>query len=287
MINATDYTANHQQPASSAHAQPDVRFEMKTVTPAYAKYLLDHHNTHNRPLSQGAVTAYAHDMTNGKWHPSNDAITLSVDEALLNGQHRLAAVVKSGITIPMLFGYNFPTEAQETMDAGRKRTFANTLSLRGEAHTVGLAAVARRVWAWENGERAEPRRETPSGSQLSEVIERHPSLRTSAAIAKGIKLPIEPSTLGLCHWLFSAIDPAGCRFFFGRLGDGANLDVDHPVIVLRRTLIDQRTAKSTLRKEVATAYVIKAWNAYRAGRSINVLRIRLGGDKPESFPEPQ
>jgi hypothetical protein len=283
-------TANGRAVAIAAASQLGVRYEERDVDPTYAESLLANHNTHNRPLNPAAVNAYAHDMAAGKWNPSVDAIALSPDGVILNGQHRLAAVVKSGATVRMLFGLNIPAAAQETMDAGRKRTFANTLSLRGEENYAGVAAVTRLVWAWEKGERLEPLRVTPTGAQLSETIDRYPAIRRSAAVGNGFRssgLPVSPSALGLCHWLFSTVDDASSRHFFGRLVDGANLGADDPINVLRRTLINQRTAKTTMRPRIAIAFVIKAWNAHRDGRTLRFLRLQLAGDNPESFPEPR
>lgn len=31
--------------------------------------------------------------------------------------------------------------------------------------------------------------------------------------------------------------------------------------------------------------MIKAWNAYREGRSVGLIRFKSGGAKPEAFPE--
>jgi hypothetical protein len=36
---------------------------------------------------------------------------------------------------------------------------------------------------------------------------------------------------------------------------------------------------------MALGLIVKAWNAYRAGEPVKVLKYRAGGDKPEPFPE--
>lgn len=282
-------TVNNRAPHLAPGVSQDGRWHAeRPVEPGYAKYLLDECNTHNRPLNQGTVARYARDMTAGRWNPNGNAIVLSTEGLLLNGQHRLAAVVKSGVTVQMLFGYNYDPAWQENMDVGRGRQFADTLALRGVLNSRGVAALARKVWAWERGERLDSIRETPTRKELSEFLDRNPAIHASVAAVQRIRLPsTAPTILGLCHWLFSAIDADACETFFARLHDGANLDVGNPIYMLRKLLMEQRGDRAAIKSGVATAYVIKAWNAYRDGRTVKTLRIRLRGDEPEAFPEPR
>lgn len=69
------------------------------ITPLVAKELLEKKGS-NRKLSIATVQAYATDMANGNWTcKTGDAISLDKDGNVVNGQHRLAAIVKSGVGI--------------------------------------------------------------------------------------------------------------------------------------------------------------------------------------------
>ena len=67
------------------------------VTPKYAEELLKM-NINNRKIRQSKVDSLAESMRKGEWELSNDAIVISEGNVLLNGQHRLLAVVKSGVS---------------------------------------------------------------------------------------------------------------------------------------------------------------------------------------------
>lgn len=267
-------------------AQPS--YEALDIDPDLAREMLGH-NTHNRNLRYRTVGAYAADMAAGKWRDNGETIKIAVDGTVIDGQHRLSAIIESETKQRMLVVRNLPMQVQETVDAGIKRTFGDVLKLRGETDTMNLAAACRRAVMWESGERARGGSFVATTAQMLEVLGRHSSLRYSITVSASVRrhLPIQGSVLSLCHWLFSQIDNEDCDAFFERLKDGAGLEPQHPVAVLRRTVIDNMTAKSRITEAVMTAYVIKAWNAYRDGRDISFLRFRPGGANPDVFPEPQ
>lgn len=73
------------------------------VTPEMADELLALNDEKNRRLSRHTVEKYAEDMSSGRWGRTNtNPIGVMVDDngrivSLLDGQHRLAAVVMSGV----------------------------------------------------------------------------------------------------------------------------------------------------------------------------------------------
>ena len=69
-------------------------FEKVTVTPELAGALLKL-NTENRPVKPQVVSKYAKELDEGTFHFTGDAIKISKEGVLLDGQHRLLAVVKA------------------------------------------------------------------------------------------------------------------------------------------------------------------------------------------------
>jgi hypothetical protein len=49
-----------------------------------------------------------------------------------------------------------------------------------------------------------------------------------------------------------------------------------------QTWLDTANLKN---RKIAIAVIVKAWNAYRLGDQISMLKFRAGGAKPETFPE--
>jgi hypothetical protein len=70
-------------------------------------------------------------------------IVLDEDGHLLDGQHRLAAVLQSGTTQTFIVRFDAPAEAIAVIDAGRARTAADTLRIEGYSYTSLLTAAAR------------------------------------------------------------------------------------------------------------------------------------------------
>ena len=64
----------------------------------------------NRSMSNTVADNYARDMANGNWHPSWDAITISKNGVVKNGQHRLKAILKSGVSCPFLVITDAPND---------------------------------------------------------------------------------------------------------------------------------------------------------------------------------
>lgn len=106
-------------PLATLHSQ--VTF----ITPQLAsQYLMS--NTRNRSISKASVSAYAHDMINGRWLLNGDAIRFAQDGTLLDGQHRLQAIIEANVGVSMLVIHNLPAETFATIDAGasgRRVTF--------------------------------------------------------------------------------------------------------------------------------------------------------------------
>ena len=75
-------------------------------------------NTHNRNLRQrqcsASCTSTRPDMEAGNWQWNGESIKFAEDGTLLDGQHRLAAIAESGVTLPVLVVRGLPNETQET-----------------------------------------------------------------------------------------------------------------------------------------------------------------------------
>lgn len=264
-------------------------YELTEITPETAeKWLQD--NTHNRNIRAAVVAGYAADMAAGQWLENGQSIRFAADGTLLDGQHRLTAIRDSGITLRMMVVRNLPNIAQMTMDTGAKRTFADVLRLNGESNAVSLAATCLRVYQWKQGIRKSFKAGArPTHRQLLDTLEQHPEIRRSVEISDRVRKSgsLTAGAASLCHWLFLHIDADDCAFFFARVGDGAGLMTDDPIYALRRALDNLVSTSGRADESYVIALVIKAWNAYRAGESVQLIAYRPGGSRPERFPEPK
>lgn len=258
------------------------------VTPKLAREWLGY-NTHNRRLRDRVVNAYAADMKAGAWQWNGESVKFAKDGTLLDGQHRLAAITLAEVTLRMLVVRGLPNETQDTVDGGAKRKFSDVLQLRGEAHYTTLAALTRRVAMWETGARKEGGNWTPTNAQLLQTLETYPDLREASKIGDHVatRCGLPGSICSFGFWLFGRIDDADAAFFFDRLHDGQNLAKGDPVYELRRVVETSRSVRGQRSSTYLTAIMVKAWNAYRDGKTIALLTFKPGGASPEKFPEPR
>lgn len=261
------------------------RTGVMTVTPTQAGQILADRNNRNRKISVNHVGRLARDMANGDFLMNGDAIRFAADGTLLDGQHRLAACVKSGATFRTVVVWNLPAEAQSTMDDGSKRTMQNVLQLDGKPqHAKTVASILRRVILLERGSMTNTAN-SPTKAEMSAYLEAHPDVVEAAMVADQVRsargIRCAASTLGLAYFLFAQKSPAKAAEFFEGLRTGVGLEEGSPILALRNRLsVDGSTRLATESAEVL-AWFIKAWNAWRAGKSMRILRHKSNDKWPE------
>lgn len=265
---------------SVQNAVPDIRTEVIDVTPELATEWLAS-NPINRPLRESTVELYMRDMIAGRWVLNGESIKRDYSKNLLDGQHRLEAVKRSGVTVKMLVVLGLPPETQESMDAGMRRAYTDNFALKGEVHTSSLSSVARRVVLWEMG--AHNFKGKVSFGELKDILTRYPEIRRSAEVAdrvySGFRF-LPPSSVGTAHFLMSRLDVNDATWFFGALEKGVHLDEADPVYVLReRAMMDKATGKK-LDDVRAMAYLVAAWNAKRTGKRLSRQVLPVGAAMP-------
>lgn len=119
-----------------------VQAHVRYVTPEQAAEWLSL-NTANRKPSKTAVRRWARIMRANEWQLCPDAIAFDVDNVLINGQHRLMAVIESGTTQPFLVAKHFPNVSRQTCDIGKKRQLHEIITINGYEINQTHAAVCR------------------------------------------------------------------------------------------------------------------------------------------------
>src|SRR5690625_2666804 len=80
---------------------PNIRVNVVTITPQLAEQLLGK-NPNNRKISRTNYNTVRRAIEHGEWELNGEAIKLSQDGTVLDGQHRLMAVRDTGISIQSL-----------------------------------------------------------------------------------------------------------------------------------------------------------------------------------------
>lgn len=127
----------------------NVQTKVMLVTPEIAKkWLTD--NTMNRKINERIIKFYADQMAKDYWTLSPDSITFSDTHKLLNGQHRLRAVILSNKSVYMTVMFNMPEEYFKNIDLHRKRTNRDVLSIYGVKQSTLVSAGISKYFSLVN-----------------------------------------------------------------------------------------------------------------------------------------
>jgi len=110
---------------------------VEKITPALADKYLGMMRS-NRGLSKHLVASFASDMAARRWSLAGEPIGFSPDGELLNGQHRLRAIVQSQVSVEMFVMRHAPQDTP--FDRGRSRTLGDVLRIRGMQNGNAVAA---------------------------------------------------------------------------------------------------------------------------------------------------
>jgi len=114
------------------------------ITPAIATELLKL-NKNNRPIKPQWVNFLTSAMLEGRFKESGDSIKFSNTNQLIDGQHRLLACVRSGVSIRSIVACGLDPEVFKVIDSGAKRTVSDVFAGFDLKNYTAIAAAARTV----------------------------------------------------------------------------------------------------------------------------------------------
>ncbi|HEY0889433.1 MAG TPA: hypothetical protein VGE38_07475 [Nocardioides sp.] len=254
------------------------------VDPTTAQRWLNE-NKVNRSLRVAKVNQFANDMAAGRWSLSNDAICFAPDGTLLNGQHRLHAIVKSGVTITMLTIRNMPPESMKSMDIGTSRTAADALGFAGEKSAHLLAASGKLAIVYSDGRiYKDSKAQAVSPTEIQEFVDAHPLIRHSVSFVAGVKSKIDaaPSVLAAAHWIISeAAGAPVADHYLHQLAYRTGEPAGSAVLAVDSRLRQLRHKRSQYAQRAYLALLIKGWNYYARDGRITSLQISTSAKIPD------
>lgn len=101
-----------------------MKAKVMTVTPAVAKRWLEKNHEGNRKVNPRRVERLVSDMKAGAFRLTHQGICFGANNELIDGQHRLAAVVESNVTVKMLVVTDSTLKFHSPIDRGQARSLA-------------------------------------------------------------------------------------------------------------------------------------------------------------------
>jgi hypothetical protein len=258
-----------------------MNFYTKQIGPEDAAKLLTL-NKDNRKINKGHIDFLVREIQLGNFKETGDTIKISSTGRLLDGQHRLNAIIKSGKTVPISFAEGLDDDTFTVIDTGKNRTGADILSLQNNKHPNEMSATIRLIVALENGKTSSSKIKL-SNTEILKVSEKNPGLSEIVELVctENRKFKMMPvSSIAALYYLFSKKNHSQCEDFFNKYYTGLDISSSHPVYQLRDKLIRDSTNKSKLSVMYKVAFTIVAWNHFVKDKTVKKLDF-----DPEKFPK--
>jgi hypothetical protein len=268
----------------------NAQVEITLITPKIASEWLNHRWEGQRNVRQNHVKRLASDMVSGRWKLSPDCI-LRILGSLANGQHRLEAIVATGIPQNMIVMESKDEELYKVIDAGLKRTVADGLG--NNEYTKTIPAIARWVQAYDKSQisirnrtaSALSKNEYGSFPTQVELIDYCIDNREILLEAARVTMPLYMKTRILPQSIAGAIYVLGnninqkeaAQKFLSNIYDGGS---NHSATMLRNRLIASRGSRIKMDKGHLFALTIKSFNYFMQNRAVGCLRIQPDEDFP-------
>lgn len=240
--------------------------ELVHVTPAMASKWLEK-NYDNRDQRKSRIDALATAMQNDQFVVTTDCIGFDITGRLVNGQHRLEAVVKSEKSVWMLVAYNLSSNAFAFTDRGVGRTLSDItnkskIQVANFRHALyGYAQTTNAKWKY-----------LEANGELFKYLMTHNSLAEGwytidTEINKYPKARSPYFTASVCSAVIRAawahpdkLD--SIREFIEKYANGDQLPKDSPILALREYV--QREKQGRTREQMRkthgwTQKVISMW----------------------------
>jgi hypothetical protein len=237
---------------------------IETITPDQAETYLAA-NRGNRNIVQSHVAAMARDIANGQWMFNAQPICFSRGGRLLNGQHRLSAVLEAGQPIEVMVMRGLPEEAFETYDKQAKKAPAVEELFEDFGDKALISATAVLLWRRELRPAGQPNAR-PTASEVRDVIRNNPDfMRLRGFARKMVRYGRSSAMVYAAHRILRD-DPRLGQVFLDRLETAANLPAGHVILKLRDRLIDLRKADQSAQIDE----ILAAWSRFRKAPGIAV-----------------
>lgn len=253
----------------------NIHTSIERITPEQAqKYLVC--NTNNRNMRPSHVERLSNDILNNRWTVNGASIVFNSDGTLLDGQHRLAAIVKAGVPVDMLIVRGVSTTAMPTIDANVSRSAADAINLLGFKNATKVATAARMLLNLKANEIGSNRRR--SNTEILEFVTKHPMLPECATVVEDTA-DVMPQSV-IVSWYYMAFYLSGERALADTahavLATGIPAYHGDPIHVFRERVIRMEAGMKSSGKSRASLMwtMIASWNDFVKGEQLKICKLR-------------
>jgi len=262
----------------------------KLITPLVALDMLKRNLKTNRSIRMHWVKELERLMVSGLFmEGTGETIKISSDGTLLDGQHRLTAIVNSGVSLNLSVSEDCDEEIYKVIDQSMKRSAGDTLEHIGVHNAPNISAgiiAYYKLIKCKSSYATNKQLGLSNQEVLSMYLRDHDfwdrSYENVICWYSSINRIITQSQLLGFYAFFYRISKDDAFTFFDKLSLGTNLERTDSIFLLREKLISFRiNDQKNIPLLVKNALIIKAWNLFRQKKTVKLLKYN---PSTEEFP---
>ena len=268
-----------------------IKMQLEIISPTMATEWLRTNTDRQRHINQRLVTFLAEQIRKRQWQLTHQGLAFDTKGHLIDGQHRLHAIAKSGKTVEMLVFRNLDPKVFDILDSGKNRTARDILQTAGLAdHATSKAISARMILAYKHGGLMVKERSMISNRMMLKFVEKNDdeliALASKFASLKSKYPGIMPDSHAIAFsYIFARLkdcDYMTAVSFFERIYTGADLPETSAELFFRNWCVRDKQHERRATMRLRFYMTISAWNSFRR----NEVMTRQWTYRDDHFPEP-
>jgi hypothetical protein len=255
------------------------------ITPLYAAELLKTNNN-IRPINKEHVQFLYKQMESGNWQFGNDAIVLDHNGNLVNGQHRLTALVQYGKPLEFLVMQTSNPKSIRIFDSGKHRTHSDVISKHAVKNLDTITAVTRGyIYALKGYKRFQNNIPITNVEFEDSFIKHQDDLLFITAIRTPVRPLLSKIVYGfISYHILDKYGKEALKEFIYDLGYGYKMygATQNAAVCLYNQILNSKNNKEQIRNDIMAALVLKTFNLWNKRKSVpNSIRWSVLEPYPE------
>lgn len=262
------------------------KFKQILVTPEMAKMYLGE-NINNRKIKQHRVQKYSYDILTNNWKENTgETIKISKTGRLLDGQHRLLAIIKANKPLLLDFAFDLDEQIFDVLDTGLNRSSADVFDISGVKYSTLTPSAINLFNTLKTETGYTKERYNKSNAIILAQYEENKEfwdyiIPKSKQLYNSIGQIVSPTVIAGVYAFLYEKNPDLSTNFMNQLCTGENI-TNNSIYLLRNKLAKDKISNLKMNQETKCALIIKVWNSFIRNTKIDTLRYNPMSEK---FPK--